>query len=176
LERFYLTALPESPEWVVRLTSDCPLIDPFEIDRVIQFAITNDLDYVSNTLQPTFPDGMDTEVFRFTALKRALKEAKLTSELEHVTPYIWKNSTYKGGKLFTSDCVMNDEDFSGVRLTVDTQEDFEVIEKLVELLGTDKSWHEYVTALHEHPDILKINKHFTRNEGYEKSINIDKNE
>jgi len=174
LERFYLTALPESPDWMVRLTSDCPLIDPMEIDRVIQFAIANDLDYVSNTLQPTFPDGMDTEVFKFTALERAWKEAKLTSEMEHVTPYIWKNSTYKGGNLFTSDCVINDEDFSDVRLTVDTLEDFNVIENLVKLLGTEKSWFEYVKALQEHPEIRKINKHFTRNEGYEKSINKDK--
>ena len=173
LERFYETASPEKPDWVVRLTSDCPLIDPIEIDRVIQHAITNNLDYVSNALQPTFPDGLDTEAFRFTALERAVKEAKLTSELEHVTPYIWKNSTYKGGNLFTSDCVINEEDFSGVRLTVDTLEDFQVIEKLVELLGTEKPWLEYVKALQEHPDIRKINEHFTRNEGYEKSINKD---
>lgn len=174
LERFYETALPEKPDWVVRLTSDCPLIDPIEIDKVIQHAITNDLDYVSNALQPTFPDGMDTEVFRFSALERAMKEAKLTSELEHVTPYIWKNSTCKGGNLFTSDCVINDEDFSGIRLTVDTLEDFKVIEKLVELLGTEKPWLEYVKALQENPEIRKINEHFTRNEGYVKSIHKDK--
>jgi spore coat polysaccharide biosynthesis protein SpsF len=176
LERFYETALQEKPEWVVRLTSDCPLIDPVEIDRVIQHAITNNLDYVSNALQPTFPDGLDTEVFKFVALKKAMKEAKLTSELEHVTPYIWKNSTFNGGKLFTSDCVINDEDFSDVRLTVDTIEDFQVIEKLVELLGTEKPWLDYVKVLQEHPEIKKINEHFTRNEGYEKSIIKDKTE
>jgi spore coat polysaccharide biosynthesis protein SpsF (cytidylyltransferase family) len=174
LERFYLTAYNESPDWVVRLTSDCPLIDPVEIDKVIQYAITNDLDYVSNTLQPTFPDGLDTEVFRFKILEKALKEAKLTSELEHVTPYIWKNSSFNGGSLFSSGCVINDIDYSSVRLTVDTPEDFVVIEKLVELLGTKKPWLDYVIALQGHPDIGNINEHFTRNEGYEKSINNDK--
>ena len=174
LERFYQTALPESPDWIVRLTSDCPLIDSVEIDKVIQFAITKDLDYVSNTLKPTFPDGIDTEVFKFSALERALKEAKLASELEHVTPYIWKNSYYMGGNVFKSDCVVNEVDYSDVRLTVDTLEDFKVIEKLIELLGNDKPWIDYVKALQTHNEIKEINRHFTRNEGYEKSINRDK--
>lgn len=173
LERFYKTAVFETPDLIVRLTSDCPLIDSTEIDRVIQFAIDYDLDYASNTLKPTYPDGLDTEVFKFSALEKAYKEAILPSDLEHVTPYIWKNSTFKGGSLFTSDCVMNDKDFSDVRLTVDTLEDFLVIEELVTLLGTEKPWNDYVEALQENPEIKKINEHFTRNEGYEKSINKD---
>lgn len=173
LDRFYQTALPENPDWVVRLTSDCPLIDPVEIDKVIGFAIENNLDYASNTLEPTFPDGIDCEVFKFSALVKAVKEAKLTSELEHVTPYIWKNSTFKGGNIFISDCVMNDVDYSSIRITVDTLEDFQVIEKLVHLLGTDKPWIEYVKAMELNPEIKKTNEHFTRNEGYEKSINKD---
>lgn len=175
LERFYETAAMEKPDWVVRLTSDCPLIDPVEIDKVIQLAVDNDLDYVSNTLQPTFPDGLDTEVFKFSVLVQALKEAKHKSELEHVTPYIWKNSSFKGGTLFKSDCVMFQGDYSKVRLTVDTAEDFEVIKKLVELLGTDKSWIVYVKALQDHPEIQRINNRFARNEGYAKSIQQDNN-
>lgn len=174
LERFYATALPESPDWVVRLTSDCPLIDATVIDRIIQHAIDRDLDYVSNTLDPTYPDGLDAEVFKFSVLENAVKEAKLTSELEHVTPFIWKNSTYKGGNLFTSECVKNDTDYSAIRLTVDTAEDFGVIEKLITLLGPDKPWLEYVNALQQHPEIQQLNEHHTRNEGYTKSINQDK--
>ena len=173
LERFYETAVPEKPDWIVRLTSDCPLIDPIEIDKVIQYALDNDLEYVSNTLQPTFPDGMDTEVFKFSILEKANKNAKLKSEQEHVTPYIWKNSTYMGGDLFKSDCVMFHENFSKVRLTVDTIEDFIVIEKLIKILGTDKPWMEYVKTLQEHPEIEQINKRFSRNEGYEKSITVE---
>lgn len=173
LERFYQTAKPENPDWVVRLTSDCPLIDPVEIDKVIQHALDNDLDYVSNALEPTYPDGMDTEVFKFAALEKAYKEAKATSELEHVTPYIWKNSTFKGGNLFTSDCVMNEKDYSGLRLTVDTLEDFLVIEKLIHILGTNQPWMDYVKALEQHPEIQELNKQFKRNEGYEKSLQQD---
>lgn len=173
LDRFYQTALTEKPDWVVRLTSDCPLIDPVEVDKVIQFALEKNLDYASNTLTPTFPDGIDVEVFKFSALKKAWEEAKITSELEHVTPYIWKNSTYKGSDLFKSDCVMNSIDYSAIRLTVDNIEDFQVIEALVKSKGTNKPWMEYVELLEKHPEIKKINNHLSRNEGYEKSINKD---
>jgi spore coat polysaccharide biosynthesis protein SpsF len=170
LDRFYQTALTERPDWIVRLTSDCPLIDPVEIDRVIEFALMNDLDYGSNTLDPTFPDGLDAEVFRFSALEKAVNEAKLISELEHVTPYIWKNSTYKGGSIFTSDNMKNDTDYSSIRLTVDTAEDFLVIEKLIHILGTDMPWMDYVTALENNPQIAEINSKYQRNEGYAKSV------
>ncbi len=173
LERFYKTALYEKPDYVVRLTSDCPLIDPDVIDQMITFTITNNLDYASNTLTPTYPDGVDVEVFRFVALEKAMHEATLKSELEHVTPYIWKNSTFKGGQLFTSDCLMYEKDYSDIRLTVDTLEDFLVIEKLINILGTDKPWLEYVKALEQHPEIPELNRQFKRNEGYEKSLMKD---
>lgn len=173
LERFYFTAKDEKPDWVVRLTSDCPLIDSTEIDKVIQFAIDKDLDYASNTLKPTLPDGMDVEVFKFDALKKAYNKANLKSELEHVTPYIWKNSTFNGNPLFSSDCLMYEEDYSGIRLTVDTQEDFEVISKIIEIAGTEKSWKEYVQLLEQNPDIKDINKKYGRNEGYEQSLEND---
>lgn len=174
LERFYFTALPENPDWVVRLTSDCPLIDAEVIDKVINFAISQNLDYVSNTMDPTFPDGLDVEIFKFSALIKAYKEANLKSELEHVTPYIWKNSTFKKGSIFKSDCYKNDIDYSSIRLTVDTIEDFLVIERLINLLGIDKTWIEYVNTLNENLDIKMINDKYSRNEGYEKSIKGDK--
>lgn len=173
LERFYQTAIVEKPDWIVRLTSDCPLIDPIEIDNVINLAISKDLDYASNTLKSTFPDGMDAEVFKFSALEKAVNEANLKSELEHVTPYIWKNSSFNGGTIFQSDCFTNKIDFSHLRLTVDTLEDFLVIEKLIKLLGTDRPWMDYVKELNNHPEIKKINQLYKRNEGYEKSIERD---
>jgi spore coat polysaccharide biosynthesis protein SpsF len=173
LERFYMTALPEKPDWVVRLTSDCPLIDPIVIDKVIDHAISNDFDYVSNTLQPTFPDGICAEVFKFSVLERAYHEATLFSEMEHVTPYIWKNSTFKGGNLFSSDCILNHTDFSAIRITVDTIEDFQVIKKLINLLGTDKPWQEYVKKIEDNPEIKQINAQYRRNEGYQRSLEDD---
>jgi spore coat polysaccharide biosynthesis protein SpsF (cytidylyltransferase family) len=174
LERFYFTAKPENPDWVVRLTSDCPLIDSAVIDSVINFAIKNSCDYVSNTLNPTFPDGVDVEVFKYSALEKAYNEATLMSDREHVTPYIWRNSTFKGGNIFKSMSYENKTDNSLVRLTVDTLEDFLVIERLVNSLGIDKPWEIYVKYLKNHIDIESLNRHFIRNEGYQKSLNEDK--
>jgi spore coat polysaccharide biosynthesis protein SpsF (cytidylyltransferase family) len=173
LERFYFTALPESPDYVVRLTSDCPLIDPVEIDRVISTCISQNVDYTSNALVPTFPDGMDVEVFKFVALEKAYQLATLKSDREHVTPYIWRNSTEKGGTLFSSFAVKNKEDLSNYRLTVDEGVDFQLIEQLILALGTNKSWMDYIAYLNQHPDLLRINAQITRNEGYQKSLNKD---
>lgn len=173
LERFYKASEPECPDYVVRLTSDCPLIDPEIIDQVIQKCIDTGHDYVSNTLVSTFPDGIDTEVFRFSALKRAYEEAELKSEREHVTPYIWKNSSFKGGSKFISDNYYNTKDLSSERITVDTPEDFELVRRIIEKLGIDCPYMDYIEFLNKEKDIRTINQHFTRNEGYEKSIQND---
>jgi spore coat polysaccharide biosynthesis protein SpsF len=173
LERFYYTALPEQPDYVVRLTSDCPLIDPYEIDKVIEICISKNVDYASNALIPTYPDGIDTEVFKFSALKKACENATLKSDREHVTPYIWRNSTEKGGNIFTSFAVKNDTDFSNYRITVDEEADFKVIEALILALGTDKTWKEYIAHLEQHKEIFQINNAIQRNEGYQKSLKTD---
>lgn len=173
LERFYFASLPENPDYVVRLTADCPLIDASEIDRVIDKCISGKYDYVSNTLEPTFPDGIDVEIFTFFALKKAYQEATLKSDREHVTPYIWRNSSIKGGKLFSSFNVKYQEDFSKYRLTVDTQEDFDLIENIILHLGVDKKWLDYINYLNKNPELMKINARFKRNEGYQKSLEED---
>jgi len=173
LKRFYETALSENPDYVVRLTSDCPLIDPNIIDQVIDECIKNDVDYCSNTLTPTFPDGLDVEVFRFSALEKACNEALLKSDREHVTPYIWRNSNLKGGDIFTSFNVSFATDYSDLRMTVDMDEDFRLMGQIIENMGLDKPWIEYVEFLNQHSDIRMINSEFHRNEGYQKSINND---
>ena len=173
LDRFYHAALPEDPDYIVRITSDCPLIDPLIVDRVIELAINGNFDYVSADTK-SFPDGMDVEVFKFSALLKAYDEATMQSEREHVTSYIWKNGTVKGGSLFKSEKLYCKEDYSTYRMTVDTAEDFELVKRLIEALGYDKSCEEYVEYLQVHPEILKINSMYERNEGYVKSINNDK--
>lgn len=170
LDRFYQAAKPESPDYIVRITSDCPLIDPVIIDKVIDVCIESGCDYASNGLFPTYPDGIDVEIFRFSALEKAWNEATLTSDREHVTPYIWRNSTEKGGCLFKSVNVSNDTDWSGERITVDTQDDFLVVRNLIEQVGIDKSCKDYVAYLETHPEIRAINQHNSRNEGYAKSL------
>ena len=173
LDRFYQTVKEEKPDYVVRLTSDCPLIDASIIDQVIDLAISSGADYASNTLDVTYPDGMDCECFKFPALEKAWKEATLKSDREHVTPYIWRNSTMKGGEIFSSECLRNAEDWSDIRITVDTPEDFEVIKSILEELGPDKNCGEYVRFINKHKEISDINSSFGRNEGYEKSLKQD---
>lgn len=174
LDRFYRTALPEKPDYVVRLTSDCPLIDPEIIDEVVKTCVDGGYDYASNTLIPTFPDGMDVEVFKFFALEKAWKEAKLTSEHEHVTPFIKKNSTVMGGFIFKSFNVVNEIDLSDLRITVDEQRDFEVLKALIENIGIDRHCDDYVAYLNKHKEVKDINASIMRNEGYAKSLANDK--
>jgi len=174
LDRFYQTAMPENPDYVVRVTSDCPLIDSDIIDKVINTCIKGDYDYVSNTLIPTYPDGMDVETFKFSALETAWNDAKLLSEHEHVTPYIKNNSTVMGGTIFKSFNVENEVDQNELRITVDEQRDFEVIKGLIENVGIDKHCADYVAYLDSHKYLKDINSSIMRNEGYAKSLANDK--
>lgn len=170
LERFYLATKDLHPDYVVRITSDCPLIDPTVIDYVIEQCLDKNCDYASNTLKPTYPDGLDAEVFKFSALEKAYNEATLKSDREHVTPYIKRNSSFNGGALFSSFNVANAEDFSNYRITVDTQEDFDVIKNLITTLGPDAEWRKYVEYLDNNEDVKKLNSNHMRDEGYKKSL------
>lgn len=173
LDRFYNASLQYSPDYIVRLTSDCPLIDHELIDEVIQNTVDGGFDYGSNTIIHSYPDGLDVEVFKFSALKIAWEKASLVSEKEHVTPYIWKNSTHHGGNIFSSFSLTNSKDYSNLRLTVDEIRDFILIEKLILNCGDDKGWNEYVKTLLNNPELIEINSSILRNEGYQKSINED---
>lgn len=175
LSRFYFTAKDEEPDIIVRFTSDCPLIDPEIIDLTIRYMLDHDYDFVA-TDSTTFPDGLGTEICRFSILERAFKEAKLKSEREHVMPYIWKNGTAKGGSLFKSNYVhCPDGDYGKFRITIDTPEDFQLIKRVIEELGTDLPWKAYIDYINEHKDLYALNDMFDRNEGYLKSINNDVN-
>ena len=123
LDRFYQAAQTASAAIVVRITCDCPLIDPAVIDRVVRVVKDGDSDYATNTLRYTYPDGLDVEAFTFTALRRAWKEATKPSQREHVTPFL---RTEDGIRRCN---VENDTDLSGrnYRWTVDTAGDLEFI-------------------------------------------------
>ncbi len=118
LDRFYKAAKPYSPDFVVRVTSDCPLIDPQLVDEVIKFTNLNNADYCSNTLLEHFPDGQDIEVFKFQALETAWNETALPSDREHVTPYIRKNSSHFGGVKFKSVNYPTPNNYSHIRMSL----------------------------------------------------------
>ena len=172
LDRYYQIAKVYNPEWIIRVTSDCPLLDPNMIDAVISYAIVNNKDYCSNMLIENYPDGQDVEVFKFSALEKAWKEARIKSDREHVTPYIRNNSDLKGGELFTAINFPAQLNFSDIRMTVDEQKDFELIEKLILDLGTERSWLEYTNYIIENKLTL-LNGHIIRNDGYLKSLKND---
>jgi glutamate-1-semialdehyde 2,1-aminomutase len=173
LDRYYQAALPYNPDWVVRVTSDCPLIDSSLVDNVINSAVQSNVDYCSNTFSGKFPDGQDVEVFRFSSLEKAWEEAKLVSEREHVTPFIRNNSSYLGGSIFNSADFPCHTDYSGVRMTVDEERDFTLIERLVIDLGIDKTWEDYTHHILS-KELFRINSSIIRNEGYYKSLEKDK--
>lgn len=166
LDRFYQAAKSHNPDYVVRLTSDCPLIDPSLIDEIIEATINSNVDYCSNTLIESYPDGQDIEVFTFNALKKAWKKAHLTSEREHVTPYMKNN--FKVLNIHS-----NNMKFNKVRMTVDEPNDFIVIKKLVYKLGLNEKWENYTYLYLNDKTISNINDSITRNEGYKKSIKND---
>lgn len=175
LDRFYQTVKAIRPDFIVRLTSDCPLIDPKLIDDIILRAKEEDLDYYANIIEERYPDGQDIEVLKFSALEKAWEEAILKSDREHVTPYVRNNSSYKGGILFKSNNHGLEENYNHVRLTVDEPPDLEVIRLIVNELGFDKDWKTYADYYLNNPGIKALNDKITRNEGYQKSVDEDKN-
>ena len=171
LDRFYQAIKIEKCDYVVRLTADCPLIDPILIDKVIKNTIESGKDYGSNISpgKEYFPDGQDTEVFKFKVLEEAWNIAKLPSEREHVTPYIRTNLN----RIFSNFIYENDINFNKIRMTVDTLKDFEAIEVLINELGSNRSWLDYTNYIIKYPEKFK-NQKIQRNEGYQKSLIEDK--
>lgn len=172
LDRFYHVAKLYNAEHIVRLTGDCPLADPQLIDQVIAYYLSGDFDYVSNTLEPTYPDGLDVEVFRFSSLEQAWKEAVLPSQREHVTPFLY----HQVGR-FKIGSYKNEVDLSGLRWTVDEVADFKLISKIYEVLyaiNPHFTTADVMAFLDRNPELKTVNTHHGRNEGYLKSLGEDK--
>lgn len=170
LDRYYQASLRYMPRNVVRITADCPLIDPVVIDKIIDIHAKGKYDYTSNTLVETYPDGLDVEVFKFTALREAWEKANLASEREHVTPYI----KFKGE--FRRFSVERSPSLADKRWTVDTEIDFAVITQIYNALfeqGRIFLMEDVLAFLEMNHQIEQLNKDFIRNEGYLKSIAND---
>jgi spore coat polysaccharide biosynthesis protein SpsF len=169
LDRFYHAAREFAADVVVRLTADCPLLDAQVVDAVIGAFHSGKYDYVSNTLELSYPDGLDTEVFSFDALERAWSQAELPSEREHVTPYIWKHPAQ-----FRLGSVRNLVNLSHLRWTVDDARDLEFVRRVYEYFGAQTFFmNDVVAALQLHPEWLELNAGLERNEGYAKSLRED---
>ena len=172
LNRFYLAAKKYNADPIIRLTADCPLLDPELIDSLAVFFSDGQYDYASNCLEPTLPDGLDAEIFTFKALETSFQKAFLPSQLEHVTPFIRENTDrFKIGSW------RYHHDLSYHRWTVDEPEDLEFVRRVYEILypiKTDFSIKDILALLQRHPELVEINKRFKRNEGLKRSFEKDK--
>lgn len=156
LDRYYQAAREVGATQVVRITSDCPLIEAAVIDLIIATHTSSAPapDYTSNALPRSYPRGLDTEIFSFAALERAWREDR-SGWREHVTPFIYNNPA-----MFRLNNVTNAADYSHHRWTVDTREDFELIERIYGAFGHgDFGWRDVLALLDAHPDWVEINQH-----------------
>lgn len=168
LDRFYRAARSHNPDHVVRLTGDCPLTDPELIDEVIRFHLAGGYDYTSNCFEPTFPHGLDVEVFRFSCLEEAWREASLPYQREHVTPFFYQQT----GR-FRVGSFKGDVDLSWLRWTVDESADFELVTEIYSALypGTpDFTTRDILAYLENHPELTNLNTHIERDRGYQKLL------
>lgn len=142
LTRYYGAAKAAHADIVVRITSDCPLIEPALIDRCIESFLAGSFDYVSNIHRRTYPRGLDTEVFSFAVLELAYREACAQPDREHVTPFIWRQP-----ECFSMFDVVAEQDYSHLRWTVDSPEDFELVCWIYEQLYPEQADFSYKDAL-----------------------------
>lgn len=161
LERYLLAARQVHADVVIRITGDCPLIDPVLVDKAIAQFKAAGVDYLSNAAPATYPDGLDTEVFSLLALERAGRESQEPFDHEHVTPYLRRPG------LFKTDVMRNDEDLSGLRWTVDEPADFDVVSQVFAHFAPDMhfSWTQVLELQRRRPDIFAANHDIIRNEG-----------
>jgi spore coat polysaccharide biosynthesis protein SpsF len=160
LSRYYESAIKfniQEDDTVVRLTSDCPLMDGDILENVITFFENSEFDYVSNVVDRSFPRGLDIEVFKFSALKKAYENASLELETEHVTTYI--HTTHKSE--FKIGSFKDKEDNSIYRLTLDEKDDYEAIKEVYKKFDCkiDFSYEELIYVLKQNPYIYEINSH-----------------
>ncbi len=173
LDRIWQCAQRYKSEFIVRVTADDPLKDPEIIRKALDLCdSTPEVDYASNTLQPTYPEGLDIEVVRYRALERAAKEAQLPSEREHVMPYIWKHPD----RFVLRNFVM-EPNLSHWRWTVDKPADLELVRRIFAQFNDQPlvDYRAVIAWLNEHPEILAINSGTIRHEGYYKSLEKDQN-
>jgi len=161
LDRYYQAAKNVCAEKIVRITGDCPLVDPKLVDQVIQESFSSSVDYFSNVDPPLFPDGLDIEVFSFKALEESWRNATEPFDREHVTPFL------RNSKKFSKANYSSQNNFSDQRWTVDELEDLLVIQSIFSHFSPrdDFSWEEIIQLSNEKPELFKQNRHYLRNQG-----------
>ena len=154
LDRYYQAARANAADALVRVTSDCPLIDPELVDETVEVFRDEHADYASNVFPRTYPRGLDTEVFSFDALDRAWREAREAHQREHVTPYL-----YEHPQIFKLASLSGAADYSRYRWTLDTREDLELLRAIYSRFDgrDDFSWQEVLCLMEREPELADLN-------------------
>jgi spore coat polysaccharide biosynthesis protein SpsF (cytidylyltransferase family) len=171
LDRYYHAALFHKSDVIVRITGDCPLLDPLESGKVVKKFLDIGVDYVSNINPPMLPDGLDTEVFSIKALQKAWKNAKKKSEREHVTLHIYSNPD-----MFSLASVKYEIDRSDYRLTLDEEADYALLKEIFSILDERQQFgylEQVLSIIEANPKLKALNSHIKRNEGLAISIARD---
>lgn len=172
LDRYYQCAKSYSVSTIVRVTSDCPLIDPVVVDDAIYRFQSGSYDYVTNSLDRTYPYGTDVEVFSFPILETCWKNAKKLSEREHVTSYIYNNKNKF--KIFM---MRYNQDFSKLKLAVDREKDLQLVRMIAQQIKHRPILlNDIATLVEKNFQLFSINSDYAPNEGYLKSLKEDKSE
>jgi spore coat polysaccharide biosynthesis protein SpsF len=172
LDRYYRAGAQLNPSHVVRVTGDCPLADWEVIDQVIAFTLEGGYDYASNTIEPSWPDGLDVEVMKFAALESAWREADALVEREHVTPFIIRRP-----ERFRLGSMRAEPDLSHLRWTVDEPSDYAFVGHIYDALYPDNpafTTRDILRLLGERPELSAINHGIQRNEGLARSEQAEK--
>lgn len=171
LDRYFQTAKLFKIDPIIRITADCPLLDSKIAERVIDFYFKGIYDYVSNVNPPTFPDGMDVEIFSFKTLEKSWQKTKSLPEREHVTFYLTKHP-----EIFKIGNVSYKKDLSHLRITLDEPNDLVLIRKIYQELYPENHFFglkEIINLFERKPKLIKINQGIKRNEGFLKSLKKD---
>lgn len=170
LDRYYQVVKLLKPENIVRITADCPMIDYCLVDEVTKEHIRGDYDYTSNTIDETFPDGLDVEIMKYEALEESWYNANKKYQREHVTQYILGSDKFRKGR------VVSEKYYGNKRWTLDTVEDYEFLKEVFARLYKENQYFvmkDILSILEKYPAIELINNHITRNAGLIKSLKSD---
>lgn len=157
LDRYYQAATEFAADSIVRVTADCPFVDPLIIDRVIDVFCRGDVDYASNTIERSYPVGLDVEVFSAGALTEAMHNAVKEHERTHVTPYIYQHPSRFN---LQNVRLRSESDYSHYRLTVDEEQDLVLTRILYQTLGCRDNfgWRDVVKVVKNDPGLMAINQ------------------
>ena len=174
LARYAMAAEAHGADIIVRLTGDCPLMDPDIVDQLVRLRSEELLDFCTNVLPPTWPDGLDVAVFTRKVLDAAFREAKRSSDREHVVPWMWRQSSLQGGTRLKAKNVKAPHDLSHHRWTIDEAPDYMFLRALAAELGSQGlvkvGFKDILRILQRKPELLNINRDIVRDAGYAESL------